>query len=134
MRQNQSLSKNPLDMTLEELFPTQWLKAEHLRGRNVKVTIAKATVEMVYDRGTSKKQPKTCIWFEGKEKGLLIGKTHFTDLMKATGGTIARHFVGHQVILRPAITPAGQPTIAIDPMPDEVSSSAQPVPFIESES
>lgn len=57
----------------------KYLKAEDLRGRDATVYIASAEVVKM-DEGM-----KVCIYFQGKEKGLLLNKTNSTTISSLYG-------------------------------------------------
>jgi hypothetical protein len=57
-------------MRISEEFPSQYLKASDLGGREIRVTMGRAERETI---GTDK---KIVLYFKGKEKGLVLNKTN----------------------------------------------------------
>ena len=57
-------------MRISEEFPSQYLKAADLGGREIRVTMGRAERETI---GTDK---KIVLYFKGKEKGLVLNKTN----------------------------------------------------------
>lgn len=131
MRQNQPPPPDMLNMTFEQLFPKKWLSPEHLHGRTAKAHIERASVEKVWDSRANNHTYKNCLWFEGKEKGLLLNQTQTAQLFEVTGATTVATAIGHTIVLRPTVE-RGKFTIAIDAMPADLPTSAKSAPtFIE---
>jgi hypothetical protein len=61
-------------MRISEAFPSNFLRAADLQGRNVRVTIASVDMEEVGDA------PKPVLHFEGKDKGLILNKTNSNNI------------------------------------------------------
>lgn len=57
-------------MELNEVFPSKYIKAADLNGREVPVVISHADMEMIGD------DRKLIVHFQGKEKGLVMNKTN----------------------------------------------------------
>lgn len=57
-------------MRISEEFPSQYLKASDLGGRDIRVTMGRVERETI---GTDK---KLVLYFKGKEKGLVLNKTN----------------------------------------------------------
>ena len=66
--------------TASELFPSRYLKAVDLQGRQVTVTIDKVVQEDFGDDGE-----KPCAYFVGKDKGLVLNVTNFTAIAEISG-------------------------------------------------
>ena len=58
-------------MNINETFPSRWLKASDLKNRTVTVQIHSVTMEEFTD-GSS----KPVVWFQGKDKGMVLNKTN----------------------------------------------------------
>ena len=58
------------DMNINDVFPSNYLKASDLGGRKLKLTIEKVELEKV---GSDQ---KPVLYFVGKEKGLVLNKTN----------------------------------------------------------
>lgn len=77
------------------------LKAADLQGRTLNVTIADVTAMDFNEKGTMVKKP--VLWFQGKEKGLVLNVTKRTILAQ-TYGEETDYWRGKQVCLRPTKT------------------------------
>lgn len=54
-----------------DIFPSKYIKADDLKGRDVSVNIDRATME------TLGNEQKLVLYFIGKEKGMICNKTNF---------------------------------------------------------
>lgn len=66
-------------MKISEEFPSQYLKASDLGGRDVRVTMGRVEREKI---GTDN---KLVLYFKGKEKGLVLNKTNAGTIGDAYG-------------------------------------------------
>lgn len=66
-------------MRMSEAFPSNYLKADDLKGRSVKVTIESVTMEKIGD------DQKPVLHFVGKDKGLVLNKTNGNRIAEAVG-------------------------------------------------
>jgi arabinogalactan endo-1,4-beta-galactosidase len=77
------VSPNPklkaTDMNINEAFPSNYLKAADLQGRTITVKISHVTSEKLGDDN------KLIIYFEGKQKGMVLNKTNANNLAFAFG-------------------------------------------------
>jgi hypothetical protein len=78
--------------SINEAFPSKYLKAADLKGRNVVVTIDRAEYEQIGD------DRKLILYFEGKEKGVVLNKTNANNIA-ATHGDDTDDWKGQQVVL-----------------------------------
>ena len=85
-------------MDINAAFPSKYLKAADLQGREVSVTISHITMEDIGDG-----EQKPTLYFQGKAKGLVLNKTN--------AGTIAdQHgydtdfWINKQIVLFPTQT------------------------------
>ena len=72
--------KNEGKMKLDTMFPSKYLKASDLRGRDVEVTIGNVISEEVGDGH------KPVVLFQGKDRGLVLNKTNAQTIGDAYGG------------------------------------------------
>lgn len=61
-------------MKLSQMFPSKWLSSDDIVGYTPTVTIRAITVERV--GAPPKDEEKYVMWFEGKQKGLILNKTN----------------------------------------------------------
>jgi hypothetical protein len=94
-------------MKISEEFPSKYLKAADLQGREVRVTIANVEREKMGD------DTKPVAYFKGKEKGVVLNKTNSNMIADAYGDDTEDWF-GQDVILLSVMTDyAGKMTPAI---------------------
>lgn len=85
-------------MKASDAFPSPFLKADDLQGKNVTVTIA--GVEMQEIGQGAQKSVKPVISFVGKEKGLVCNKTNWNTIIKLWGDE-TDEWEGKKIILCP---------------------------------
>lgn len=66
-------------MNINDQFPSKFLKAADLDGKNILVTIKDCMVETI---GEDK---RPVLYFAGKEKGVVLNKTNATNISEAYG-------------------------------------------------
>ena len=96
----------------KEVYPSQWLVADDLQGRQATVRISGVKVEDLRQRDGSK-EPRIILSFAGKSKLLACNKTQARALEEITGTDLFEKWIDAQVILAPAVASNGKPTIAI---------------------
>ena len=79
-------------MELATVFPSKYIKAQDLMGRDVPVTIERAEVEKLGD------DTKLVLYFRGKEKGLVTNRTN-ADRIAHLYGTNTDGWIGKEIIL-----------------------------------
>jgi hypothetical protein len=79
-------------MRILEAFPSNYLRAADLQGRNVRVTIASIGMEDVGDAS------KPVLYFEGKDRGLVLNKTNSNNIA-AIYGDETDLWAGKEVVL-----------------------------------
>lgn len=62
-------------MDINGVFPSKYLKAADLQGKDVTLTIEEVSVEDVGGQGDAS-DSKPVLFFQGKEKGLVLNKTN----------------------------------------------------------
>lgn len=68
-------------MNVNEAFPSNYLRAADLQGREATVSISHVTMEEIGQT----KEPKPVLYFTGKEKGIILNKTNATNISAAYG-------------------------------------------------
>lgn len=79
-------------MKLNQAFPSNYLKADDLQGRETTVTIRECKMEKMGD------EDKLCIRFQGKDKGMICNKTNANRIAHYYGDD-TDNWIGKQVIL-----------------------------------
>lgn len=82
-------------MNLNQLYPSNYLKAEDLQGREVTVTIDRVVVEKLGQ------DEKPIMYFQGKQKGVVLNKTNATNIGSVYGSETTA-WTGKKVTLFPA--------------------------------
>lgn len=85
---------------INDAFPSKYLKASDLQGRTIGVVIERIEFEAV----GQEKQMKPVIYFEGKEKGLVLNKTNSTKIVQIAGSPDTDDWTGVRVALYPTET------------------------------
>lgn len=65
-------------MNIEAAFPSKYLKAADLQGKTVRVTIRTVLMEAIGQGNNADQRP--ILYFQGKEKGLVLNKTNATTI------------------------------------------------------
>ena len=81
-------------MNINDVFPSNFLKASDLNGRKLKLIIA--SIEMT-DIGSDK---KPVIFFEGKQKGLVLNKTK-ASVLASIWSPETNGWIGKEVAIYP---------------------------------
>lgn len=81
-------------MKLHDVYPSQWLAASDVEA-SLTVTVKGLTFAEV---GRDKEQ-KPVLWFEEVEKGLILNKTNWNNMVLITKEDDSDDWVGHQVQL-----------------------------------
>jgi hypothetical protein len=79
-------------MNVNEAFPSNYLKAADLQGREVPVVVSHVTMEKVGN------DQKMVAYFQGKQKGVIINKTNAMNIAAAFG-PVTEGWAGKQVVL-----------------------------------
>jgi hypothetical protein len=83
-------------MKLAELFPSKWLKAADLEGRQQLVTIEQIKLEAIEDG----EPPKPVIKLRGLTQGLVLNKTNAGSIATFLGDDLDR-WPGQKIVLFP---------------------------------
>lgn len=66
-------------MKMNDIYPSKYLKAGDLQGREVRVTMANVELEKIGDDN------KPVLYFKGKDKGVVLNKTNASTISIAYG-------------------------------------------------
>lgn len=80
-------------MKQSDVFPSNYLRAADLNGAEPVVTIRAVQVETFGD------ESKPIVFFQGKEKGVVLNKTNWNSLVEITGEDDSDNWTGHRVKL-----------------------------------
>jgi hypothetical protein len=79
-------------MNIDQAFPSNYLKAADLQGREASVKIDRIEMEKVGE------DTKPILYFQGKDRGLVLNKTNATNIKEAHGSD-TNNWVGKSVTL-----------------------------------
>jgi hypothetical protein len=80
---------------IDAAFPSKYLKAADLNGREVVVTIDHVNIEPV----GRDKEIKPVLYFQGKEKGLILNKTNSSKIKQILGSAETDDWAGCKIKL-----------------------------------
>ncbi len=83
-------------MRVSDAFPSDYLKAADLREQNVLVVVDRAEMKDIGD------DHKPVLYFQGKEKGLVLNKTNANNIAMAHGDDMD-DWTGKEIVLFPAM-------------------------------
>lgn len=117
-------------MNIEEAFPSKYLKAADLKGSRVNVKIDRIECETVGD------DSKVILYFQGKEKGLVLNVTNKNMVVDLYGPetddwsgqpiTLYEAMVQYQSKMVPAIRIAGPPRASARPAAQVTHAQGDP--------
>ncbi len=110
-------------MRISNAFPSEFLKAADLQGRNIKVQMSH--VEMKDIGG----DPKPVLHFIGKEKGMVLNKTNANNIASAYGDD-TETWQGKEIVLFEAMVDfQGKTVAAIRVRPPRAADKAESGPI-----
>lgn len=80
---------------INDAFPSNYLKASDIRGKEPIVTIDRVEFEPV----GRQREMKAVVYFKGKEKGIVLNKTNATKITSISGSAITEEWDGVQIKL-----------------------------------
>ena len=92
-------------MNANEMFPnkpSKYLKCPDLGGRFIVVTMDRVAIETI-GQGI-KAETKPVLYFQGKEKGLVLNKTNKNSIVAIVGTAETDNWRGQRIVLHPAMT------------------------------
>lgn len=105
------------NITVDDVFTSDWLKADDLPTGGAIVKISNVKLEMTTDYNDPNKKNQTIILeFEDSDKQLAVNKTRSRSLVTITGSKRPIDWEGWEVVLQKATAPNGKPTVAIGPV------------------
>lgn len=114
-------------MNINNEFPSKWLKADDLGGKEVKVTIEGVNREEV----GSNNDTKPVVYFKGHDKGVVLNKTNAQNIAD-TYGPETDGWTGKDVILFTTwVDFQGKSVEAIRIRPAKSGEKAKPLPVQE---
>lgn len=96
-------------MDYRAMFDRDYIGAWDLEGKDVTVTIVKVEPRVLTSQG-NKKDKRPILWFDGKEKGMVMNKTN-SKTVAGLYGTDTTQWIGKRVTIYPTTTSAGGETV-----------------------
>lgn len=92
---------------VNDYFPSNYLKASDLQGRELVVTIERVEFEAVgRDR-----EMKAVVYFQGKQKGVVLNKTNAKKIIEISGSALTEEWPGTPIKIYPTETEFGGETV-----------------------
>jgi hypothetical protein len=85
---------------INDAFPSAYIKASDLQGKSVIVTINRIEFEPV----GQKREMKPILYFDNKDKGLVLNKTNANKIISITGSSDTEDWAGQSIIIYPTET------------------------------
>lgn len=92
---------------INDAFPSNYLKASDLQGREVVVTIDRVEFEAV----GREREMKAVVYFQGKQKGIVLNKTNAKKIIEISGSALTEEWGGTQIKIYPTETEFGGETV-----------------------
>lgn len=86
-------------MKSSDVFSSKYLSAADLRGRDAVVTIDRVEIEKM---PSGEKKP--ALFFQGKDKALLLNRTNFNTIVELLGADDTDNWEGRQITIYPTET------------------------------
>ena len=112
---------------MSQMFPSKWLRGPDLQGQEVPVVVSAVTLEEFDDQEKNTTAQKWCLWFTGKDKGLVLNKTNARTIADFYGDD-TDDWMGRTVTLYPAmVTAFGKTTesVRVKVTPDNAQAAVQ---------
>lgn len=94
----------------ELLFPSQYIKAAELRGKDVPLTIKRVDLANLPLKGTSDTKKRGVIEFQETDKKLVLNRTN-ADIIARLHGRDTEDWIGKRIALYPAMASFGRETV-----------------------
>jgi len=110
-----------------QMFDREYVAAYDLpEGKDIVVTISKVTVAQLPVAGTSKTQKRPIVFFEGRDKGMVLNKTNGKTIAALYGPKVEA-WTGKQIVLFVVEVPFGAeivPAIRVRPSVPKADKAA----------
>lgn len=102
----------PKPQTVDEMYPSKWLKHEDLNGKAITLKVVKTDIELIHNTITKKDEYRAILDF-GRSKRLVLNKTQCDQMAQITRSKLFEQWANVTITLTPTITRNGKKTIAI---------------------
>lgn len=86
---------------VRQMFDSAYVGNWDLQGKDQVVTIARIVPGELAKAGTSKKDKAPIMFFEGKEKGMVLNKTNMKAIASIVGSFKVKDWIGHSITIFP---------------------------------
>lgn len=86
-------------MKVSDLYPSKYLRASDLAGHTVAVTIQHIVLEPFYDQASKDTIKKPVLYFEGKQKGLVLSKSLAYKIAELLGTEEMDQWKGKEIVI-----------------------------------
>jgi hypothetical protein len=84
-------------VNINAAFPSTYIKASDLEGKTVTVTIREVKIEQI----GRERDSKPVLYFDGKEKGLVLNKTNARKIASIAGDADTENWTGVRIAIFP---------------------------------
>jgi hypothetical protein len=84
---------------VRQMFDSAYIGAWDLQGKDATVTIARVVAGELAKAGTSKKDKAPIMYFEGKDKGMVLNKTNMRAIAGIYGGFKVKDWIGKPITI-----------------------------------
>jgi hypothetical protein len=84
---------------VRQMFDSAYIGAWDLQGKDATVTIARVVAGELAKAGTSKKDKAPIMYFEGKDKGMVLNKTNMRAIASLYGGFKVKDWIGKPITI-----------------------------------
>lgn len=91
-------------MKVSDMFPSKYLAASDLRGREVAVTISRIAHDSMRDPKSGREIRKPVLYFEKKKKGMVLNKTNAFAIAEILTEEDTTQWIGREIVLVPTQT------------------------------
>jgi hypothetical protein len=92
---------------INDSFPSNYIKASDLQGRELVVTIDRVDFEAV----GREREMKAVLYFQGKQKGMVLNKTNARKIIEISGSALTEEWKGTPIKIYPTETEFGGETV-----------------------
>lgn len=93
------MNYDTIDDYMTKEFPSKYLKGDDLQGQEVSVTIDRIETDTIFNPQNNERNNRLVMYFEGKDKGLILGKERASELKELYGNLSPSDYKGKEVKL-----------------------------------
>lgn len=89
----------PIPRSVDEMFPSRFLKPIDLGDRALIITIERISVEETRPNPNAPSENKYVLWARNASKGIILNKTMASQIATAVGSPLIADWFGKQVVI-----------------------------------